>query len=546
MTNADHTAYERVADALSAAGKTVNTNGTTAMAQCPAHDDNQASLSVRRIEGSVLVYCHAGCDTNDVLAALDLTPSAMFDNPRGIAYVYPGGLIVNRSPDKKFRQSGIKSDTSLFRADKIADAQTVYVPEGEKDVAAIESVGGVAVCNAGGAGKASRFDWTPLKGKHAIIIQDKDDAGRKHAAEVAAILAIAASVRIVEAAVGKDAADHIAAGKGLDEFVSYSLLDRLSVTAEWLDGQQFDALEYVVPELLPEGMGFFGAPPKKGKSFMVGNIALAVASGGKALGRIQCKQRPVLYLALEDGHRRLQDRLRKMNGDQPLPAALTLVIRATPLEAMAVITEYLERHGDDKPLIILDTLGKVKRGKQSGEDSYQADYAISSQLKAFADSAPGSTVLVVHHTRKAATDDFVESLSGTYGIAGAADYVMVLQRPRGGDDAVLSVTGRDVIEAEYALHADDGILWRLLGKDLDEARGAAETVGKMIKLLGKHGRLSVDVWHYVNDDGGRIVTPADIAAEFNLDRKRASEILTRLSANDEYITKLVRGEYGPL
>jgi hypothetical protein len=324
-----------------------------------------------------------------------------------------------------------------------------------------------------------------------------------------------------------------------------SLLDKLGVTGDWLDAQVFAALEYVVPELLPEGMGYLGAPPKKGKSFLVGNIALAVASGGLALGCIRVKQRPVLYLALEDGHRRLQDRFRKMNAGQPLPAALTMVIRATPLEAMAVIAEYMERHRDAKPLVILDTLGKVKRGKQSGEDSYQADYAISSQLKALADSAPGSTVLVVHHTRKAATDDFVESLSGTYGIAGAADYVMVLARPRGGDDAVLSVTGRDVLEAEYALHADDGVVWRLIGKDLAESRGNAEAVAKMIKLLQTHGRLSVDVWHYINDDGGRIMKPEDVAAEFDLEPKAASQILTRL-AKDDHVTKLARGEYGPM
>jgi hypothetical protein len=193
--------------------------------------------------------------------------------------------------------------------------------------------------------------------------------------------------------------------------------------------------------------------------------------------------------------------------------------------------------------VILDTLGKVKRGKLPGEGAYEADYAISSQLKALADDAPGSTLLVVHHTRKAAADDFVETLSGTYGIAGGADYVMVLQRSRGNDDALLCVTGRDIIEADYALHADDGILWRLIGQNLAESRAAAETVAAMINLLQKHGRLAVKVWHYVNDDK-RIVTPAEIAAEFDLDPKRASEILTRL-ANDGSVTKLGRGEYGP-
>jgi hypothetical protein len=321
-----------------------------------------------------------------------------------------------------------------------------------------------------------------------------------------------------------------------------SLLDRLGVTAQWLDEQQFDELEYAVPQLIPEGFGLLAAPPKKGKSFLVGNIGLAVASGGLALQRIEAKQRPVLYLALEDGYRRLQDRLRRMHAGQPLPPNMTLVIKATPLEAVATIREYLERYGTEKPLVIVDTLGKVKRAKLSGEESYQADYAVGAQFKELADFAPGTTVLVVHHTRKAVTDDFVDALSGTYGIAGSADFVMVLARERNSNDAVLSVTGRDVIESEYGLYADDGVFWRLYGADLAEARSAADVISRMAQLKRSHGQRAVAVVRYVNEDQ-RIVTPADIAERFDMEPKRASELLTRLE-DGGYLTKVGRGEYG--
>jgi hypothetical protein len=46
------------------------------------------------------------------------------------------------------------------------------------------------------------------------------------------------------------------------------------------------------------------------------------------LSCIAVVQRPVLYLALEDGHRRLQDRFRKMNAGQPLPATLDISVSA--------------------------------------------------------------------------------------------------------------------------------------------------------------------------------------------------------------------------
>lgn len=91
-----------------------------------------------------------------------------------------------------------------------------------------------------------------------------------------------------------------------------ALFDERSVTAAWLDQQIFPPLEWTVEGILPEGMGLLAAPPKAGKSWMAANIGLACAAGGSALSKIPVKQRPVLYLALEDGHRRLQSRLRTL------------------------------------------------------------------------------------------------------------------------------------------------------------------------------------------------------------------------------------------
>jgi len=96
----------------------------------------------------------------------------------------------------------------------------VYIAEGEKDVDAIVAAGGVATCNPGGAGK-----WTPqyseyLRGADVVIVSDKDEDGTRHAGKVAASLrGVAASVSVVEAKEGKDAADHLSAGFGLEEFL---------------------------------------------------------------------------------------------------------------------------------------------------------------------------------------------------------------------------------------------------------------------------------------------------------------------------------------
>ena len=220
------TAYERLRAALTAHGSLIKeTGGQRFSAQCPGHDDHDPSLSVTGIEGAALVYCHGGCDTGTVLAALNLTPADLYDTPKGAQYVYPDGRTVHRTPGKKFRQSGNTKGRALYRADRITEAEHVYVVEGEKDVLAAESVGVVAVCSAMGAGKADRFDWTPLAGKTVTVVADNDEPGLKHAAQVAALVAAAgaAATTVKTAAVGKDLADHIAAGKTADELVDADL-----------------------------------------------------------------------------------------------------------------------------------------------------------------------------------------------------------------------------------------------------------------------------------------------------------------------------------
>ncbi|MCH9732267.1 MAG: AAA family ATPase [Actinomycetia bacterium] len=217
-------AFDRIVEALESDGRNIKREGRERVrAQCPAHESKTASskpLAVTGIDGQTLIYCHAGCDTQDVLASLDLTMADLFDTRSGASYEYPDDRWVHRSATKTFKQSGNTKGRSLFHADKIGDAATVYVAEGEKDVLSIESVGGVAVCSAMGAGKAHLANWTPLNGKTVIVVADKDGPGRKHATQVAdAVTAAGAdSIAVVEAKTGKDAADHIAAGHSLEDF----------------------------------------------------------------------------------------------------------------------------------------------------------------------------------------------------------------------------------------------------------------------------------------------------------------------------------------
>ncbi|MFX1756334.1 AAA family ATPase [Rhodococcus sp. As11] len=318
---------------------------------------------------------------------------------------------------------------------------------------------------------------------------------------------------------------------------SHSLLASRLRSGAWLDAQQFPPLNWAIDGVIPEGFGLIVAPPKAGKSWFVLGAALAKADGGRALGCISVRRGPVLYLALEDGYRRLQSRCRILLGDSvPIPGQLDVIIDAQAHEVPMLVGEWLEQHRHDAPLVVLDTLGKVMPPKAAGESDYQRDYRVAGKLKALADAVPGSTVLAVHHTRKAESSDFVDAVSGTQGIAGAADFILVLARKRHDDQASLAVTGRDVIEAEYAITSRDGA-WTLDGGSL-KAAAAALAERKSTDGIGDR---SAEIIRYVSGYPGG-VSPKEVADALGIPDAR--RYLARL-ADAERLRKIGRGLYGP-
>lgn len=258
-------------------------------------------------------------------------------------------------------------------------------------------------------------------------------------------------------------------------------------TADQLHTQVFPDLVQFVHGVVTEGFGLVAGPPKLGKSWWTLNLALAVAAGGKVFGKIPVDQRPVLLLALEDSPRRLQGRIRAVLGSDLPPADLHILTKVGPKLLLVTMTAWLQQHR--RGLIILDTVGKARGQRRRGDDAYQADYNDGVQLKNVVDAFPGSGLLGVHHTRKATSEDFTESLSGTNGFTGAADYILVLRRKRGSTEAELHVTGRDIAEGEYAFTVGDGGTWTLSGTELADA--AAEAASRRAKTKLKQRALDV-------------------------------------------------------
>lgn len=248
---------DRVTAALDEHGCTWKEEPSGIRAQCPAHDDRNPSLSISESDdGRVLLCCHAGCETSAVLDALGLSYGDLFDDGESSAQARreapPAGNAVYeyRAVDgtligavKRYRRNGEKKFVQLTRVGEhweactpapsglkitpynlpevlraVSEGREVLCVEGERDVETARSLGLVATCNAGGAGKWKREHAEYLHGARVLIVRDSDDPGRRHAAEVARSLQdIASSVRVADIAAGKDLTDHVFNGYGLED-----------------------------------------------------------------------------------------------------------------------------------------------------------------------------------------------------------------------------------------------------------------------------------------------------------------------------------------
>jgi hypothetical protein len=209
--------------------------------KCPYHDDKHPSASVHREEGVWRFHCFVcklSMDVFDVIARNEgralaevlkdargeeqqttIYPSLekavqVFSNVETVyKYTNPETqkielAVVRYSVEgrKRFAQiSPLKGGWALkapqgkqplYNRTRVMEPETVVVVEGEKAVHALTRIGIVATTSPGGAGKASKADWTLLAGKKVYLWPDNDprdeqtgkSTGEAHMRDVQAIL----------------------------------------------------------------------------------------------------------------------------------------------------------------------------------------------------------------------------------------------------------------------------------------------------------------------------------------------------------------------
>lgn len=298
----------------------VKPGGGGYVALCPGHEDTDPSLGVREGEnGTILISCYTGCRNEDIVKAMGLTLGDLFPGravgmrvePEAVyQYTDESGTVLFeacRFPEKKFKQRHVDPDTGetvytlegvrrvLYQLpivlQGIANNQTIWLCEGEKDVHSLLSRGVIATCNPMGAGK-----WRPeytesLAGASVIIVQDKDEAGRHHSERVREKLReVAIFATIVEARDGKDATDHFEAGWEITDFIPVIERARRGIVTarEMAENGQIHLKaepetipEYVIPEFQitkRQALTF-----RKGRPYLLGGYT----SDGKTTAALQ-------------------------------------------------------------------------------------------------------------------------------------------------------------------------------------------------------------------------------------------------------------------
>lgn len=232
-----------------------------------------------------------------------------------------------------------------------------------------------------------------------------------------------------------------------------------TMNADTLLATALPETEFLVENMIPQGLHIFAGPAKTGKSWFMLDMCLKIATGEPLLN-FGTVRSDVLYLCLEDTYTRVQQRL-KMLTDNP-PDNLRFCVTCSKLGEGLIeqIEGYIKKYPQTK-LIVIDTLQKI-RGNGSG-NSYAKDYNDLTMVKQVADKYK-MAIMLVHHLRKAAdSNDPFNQISGTTGLSGCADAMYILQKlDRSLPFAFFDATGRDFESVELLLKFENHH-WKSVG-----------------------------------------------------------------------------------
>ena len=298
-------------------------------------------------------------------------------------------------------------------------------------------------------------------------------------------------------------------------------------TADELAVEQLPPVTMVIGDIWPAGLYLLAGDPKCGKSLLIQDLALAIATGSRAWGAYPVTQGDCLYLAWEGGRRSFRDRILKMLNGEPAPARLSIAYESAPL--LNGLEEQIElwlREQSAPRLVVIDTYAAVAP-EGRGVARRQGDYKALAGMRDLAAAWPDTLFIVVHHTRKSVAgerEDPMQRISGSTGMTAVTDGNAVLSRAIGSPHCTLDLRPRNSEEVHLVLGRDERLRWRPAGTD--ERALLSQPRQEVLAWLDEH-------------EGG---TPAQIAESLGADPAAVRQVLGAMLA-DHQIARPKRGYY---
>ena len=271
---------------------------------------------------------------------------------------------------------------------------------------------------------------------------------------------------------------------------------------------------YLFNPLMPAGeLVMVSGRKNAGKTTLALQVALCVARNQPLFGRSVRTPGPVLFVSFEETRVDIQMKLRRLLNEKPMSGAFDLLYALNDAGEMVLPRldqgglpklERLVKAGHDGTpyvLVVVDHL-IAAYSAQIGRDVLREQYQQLSPLRRLALQAK-TTVLLLHHNRKAESSEFLDDPAGSVGVTAGAGALWVLRRdPEGIDYRRLHVIGRRTKETLLRLKLNLGGFEVIEeGKQID----AGPQQRALLALLKKSGPLSPgQIAKKLNEDGGNV------------------------------------------
>jgi RecA-family ATPase len=281
----------------------------------------------------------------------------------------------------------------------------------------------------------------------------------------------------------------------------------------------------VIGDAVPAGLLLLAGDPKAGKSLLLQDLALSVASGTPAWGSLPVAAGDALYVANEGGKHSFRDRLSKMLDGAPAPSRLDIAYESKTLGGAleAQLHAWLCAR-EAARLIVVDTYASVAPTLR-GVDRQTEDYKALAGLAALGQEFPDVLIVLVHHTRKAEGEDVMHRISGSNGMTAATDGNAVLARHTAARRCVLAIRPRNAEESDFTLERGENLRWQVVGSD--ERAQLSDGRQRVLDYLDRQSSA---------------VGPQQVATALGMSEVSARQYLSQMAASNQ-VVKVGRGQY---